>query len=158
MSPYDKVKHVMIPRRPICQAQQGWIDAVADLAAAFSAAAAGEGDEDGSGVDSFFLQTAGDIIWTASGGTPCWSKLDVAAYLKGHREMSPQQQGLAALTMMEFYSWLVEHGRLRYRDAIVVLQQLEHHAAESLAALGYQLRFGRNRAERRAQRSARWQN
>ncbi len=153
----NKFEHIIVCDEPLPAAERAWIEEVAALSASFSAAD-GEGDGEGDALDSFFLQSAGDLLWSRSGGKPCWSRLDVEAYLTAHRETSREQEALAAVTLIEFYAFLGDRGKLAYRDTVAMLQRLEAHAAESLRAVGYEPRYGRNRSERRARRSSRWLN
>ncbi len=135
MNTRPTVKHIMLPRRRISAEHQAWIDATAELAAAYSKRVHGP-DESSAALDSFYLQIAADVVWTDSGGAPSWTTLDVERYLEQVIGVWSDQYVTAVLTLTAFYDWLVEAGHHTRAEVEPVVTTLDPHLFEVLGDLG----------------------
>ena len=133
---YHNVKHLMVPIKPIEPAQVAWIECTAQLVVAYSTELHGECPSSQE-LDSFFIQTAAELIWTTTGGKPCWSDLDVDEYIEIHSQSGGEWQGNAALTLVTFLRWMVDCGHLERALATAAIARLDKHVDEWLRSLGF---------------------
>jgi hypothetical protein len=135
---YQNVKHLMIPLQPIDPAQRAWIEAVGKLAVAYSTELHGD-CEHSRQLDSFFLQTAAELVWNDTEGKPCWSRLDVDRFVNLHGDSAGWEgdwHAHAAVTMLAFYHWLVNNSHLDLTLAAPVLDKLDVYVSDWMCALG----------------------
>lgn len=133
---YHNVKHLMVPIKPIDPAQVAWIERTAQLVVAYSTELHGECPSSQE-LDSFFIQTAAELVWRSTGGKPCWSDLDVPEFLDIHSQSGGEWQGNAALTLVTFLRWMVDSGHLERALATAAIAQLDQYVDDWLRSRGF---------------------
>jgi len=129
MSVYDKVQHTMLPFDAVSQQQLDWIERIADTVTAFCINI-GLAERHAISHVSFVLQTAGELLWEQSGGKPCWSQLDVNAYVSMLKDNPCRRRGMpqrAVHVLTLFYNWLGETKQLHRPKALRKVRQLLKH-------------------------------
>ena len=88
-------------------------------------------------VNSIVVHIAASEIWRRSGGQPCWSKLDVAAFAR-QVAASPlaTMTDDVMVTLHAFYTFLWLHGHVSPRKVEHILGALDLHTASVAARLG----------------------
>ena len=106
-----------------------WLDRATDLALEFYRDVNHE-DDSWLGIDTAIIHIAAAVLWRTTGGKPCWSRLDVDAWLQQLSALPnwEQLQENAVMTLLAFYCFLVKFGHLTSEQAIGVVEQIEPYA------------------------------
>ena len=145
--------HIMIPlhdhRDP---ALDRWVSHTSKLVEAFTRDVHGD-DAGVEALDSFFIHTAADLVWTRSASRPCWSHLDVHEWLALLAESptwDPDLRAHAVLTIAAFFTFLLRYDYLDGALALGVLRSIEPDVNACSQEFGWWECFSAEETVRRA--------
>ena len=118
-----------LPELEGSEAQQ-WLLRANKLALEFSREVNGD-DPHSHATDAMVIHVAATHVWIATGGRPCWSKLDVEGYVRRFSELPlwEHYEASAIVGLLAFYCFLVKHKHLTPRQVDGISRALERLAA-----------------------------
>jgi hypothetical protein len=108
-----------------------WLTRANQLALEFSKEVNGDDDENSHALDAMVIHVAATDVWIATGGRPCWTKLDVDGYIRRFSELPLWScfEAQASVTLLAFYCFLVKHKHVPRRKVQKISLALERYAA-----------------------------
>jgi hypothetical protein len=109
---------------------QRWLMRANELALDFSREVNGD-DAQSHATDAIVIHVAATHLWLATGGKPCWSKLDVEGFVRRFSELPLWEcyEANAIVGLLAFYCFLVKHRLVTPRQVDGISRTLERLAA-----------------------------